>query len=241
MIENVNLDDINILDAVRIPLPTWAEPEIVCEDVTQGDGAISPLLFTGEIDGRRLAVMAIDLTRSDLPLQVAFPILLSNLVQWLAPGSGGDIPIQVAPGGAVTFAIPLGSVSVNQPGVTVTRPDGTAMQISVESSRVVFADTDQLGLYRVNLGENQAFAFVTNLFSPQESQIKPAATLPALEAAAMEQEEGYQRARKEWWRVGAAIALFLLFVEWLVYNRSTIVMIYRWLSSSVKKTFSAKT
>ena len=56
--------------------------------------------------GRRVAVLAFDLRRSDLPLQVAFPLLLANLTGWLAPGSGGDLPTQVAPGTAVALTPP---------------------------------------------------------------------------------------------------------------------------------------
>jgi hypothetical protein len=240
MIENINLDDINILDAVRIPLPSWAQPIIVCDDVAQGGGVITPLLFTGENDGRRLAVLAFDLHRSDLPLQVAFPVLIASLVQWLAPGQGGDIPSQIVPGEAMSFSIPLDSVAEDQTSLTITRPDGTTMQLDAKSSKIVFADTDQLGLYRVNIGENQSFEFVTNLFSPQESQIKPVASIPILEATASEQEEGYQRARREWWRFGVVIALLLLIAEWLVYNRSAIAKIYKRLTSSLNKRFSAR-
>ena len=39
-------------------------------------------------DGRRIVVLAFDLHQSDLPLQVAFPLLISNIIGYLAPGSG---------------------------------------------------------------------------------------------------------------------------------------------------------
>jgi hypothetical protein len=61
-----------------------------------------------------------------------------------------------------------------------------------------------------------------------------------LEATASEQEEGYQRARREWWRFGVVIALLLLIAEWLVYNRSAIAKIYKRLTSSLNKRFSAR-
>ncbi|MGD8626667.1 MAG: VWA domain-containing protein, partial [Anaerolineae bacterium] len=92
LLDNVDLSAVQVLDAVRLPLPAWGRPVVVGDlpaGETSGDAFSTeavPLLFAGEVDGRRLAVLAFDLHRSDLPLQVAFPLLLSNLLDWLAPG-----------------------------------------------------------------------------------------------------------------------------------------------------------
>jgi hypothetical protein len=240
ILKEISLDSINILDAVRIPLPSWGHSEIVCDDVAQGSSAVSPLLFTGEIEGRRLAVLAFDLHRSDLPLQIAFPILLANLVQWLTPGLGGDVPDQVVPGEAISFSIPFWNGNGEQAIATITRPDGKSTKLEVKSNRVVFADTDQLGLYRLDLGGDQSFEFVVNLFSPPESRIKPASSLPMVEASAETQAKNYQLTRREWWRYGAVFALFLLVVEWLVYNRSAVARMFNMLTTSLKKIIAAK-
>jgi hypothetical protein len=58
------------------------------------------LIFRGEVEGRRIAVLAFDLRHSDLPLQVAFPLLWANLIDWLAPGAGSAVPAQALPGEA---------------------------------------------------------------------------------------------------------------------------------------------
>ena len=68
-------------------------------------GAGDPLVAVGERDGRRVAVIGFDLGESDLPLQVAFPLLMSNLVDHLLPAAEGILP----------SSMPLGeSVSVNR-------------------------------------------------------------------------------------------------------------------------------
>src|SRR6266545_4987508 len=54
---------------VKIAPESWAHV------VVDGDGG--PMLLAGEKDGRRIVVLAFDLHNSDLPLQVAFPLLLS--------------------------------------------------------------------------------------------------------------------------------------------------------------------
>ncbi len=201
---------------MRIPLPPWARAVIV--------GDSTPLLFAGEVDGRRVAVLAFDLHRSDLPLQVAFPLLLANLTGWLAPGSGSDLPAQVAPGAAVALTLPPEVESAK-----VTRPDGSTARLVPEGGRIVFADTAQLGVYEVAWGETGQAGFAVNLFSPQESDVRPAEALPVVGAGVVGEEVRPQGARREWWRPLAWIALALLMSEWLVYHRASLARLWGWL------------
>jgi Ca-activated chloride channel family protein len=217
LLAHVELADVGIMEAVRMPLPTWARL-IVTGDLP--DGA-SPLLFAGEIDGRRVAVFAFDLHKSDLPLQVAFPLLLANLTGWLAPGSGSDLPTQVSPGAAAALSLPPEVESAR-----VTRPDGSTARLVPEGGRAVFADTVQLGVYNIEWGEAEAASFAVNLFSPPESNVHPAETLPLVGAGEAEGGERPQQARREWWRPLAWVALVVLMVEWLVYQRAVLARIW---------------
>ena len=231
LLAHVSLAEVGILDAAQVSLPPWARP-VIAGDV---DSDTTPLLIAGEIDDRRVAVLAFDLRRSDLPLQVAFPLLLANLTGWLAPGSEGDLPAQAVPGTAVSLTLPPEVESA-----TVTRPDGSTTRLIPEGGRAVFADTKQLGIYDVSwnpfeptnsgnadaTGANQAH-FAVNLFSPQESDVRPAETLPVLAAGEGGDEERPGQVRREWWRALALIALALLLAEWLVYQRATLVRLWK--------------
>ena len=217
LLANVALDDVHVLDAARIPLPPWARPVIVSDDLA--GGAALPLLFAGEIGGRRAAVLAFDLRRSDLPLTIAFPLLLANLVDWLAPGGGG-LPRQVAPGDVVTLESTLGA----SPGLaSVIHPDGRRAVFDLSSGPAVFADTFDLGLYTVQYS-GQSLQFAVNLFNPQESRLQPVDNLPVagIEAASA---AGSDTAQKDWWRWLAAMALVVLTAEWLVYHRASVRML----------------
>ena len=119
-------------------LPAWARP------VIPGPGG-APLLYAGTLAGRPAAVMAFEPRRSDLPLQVAFPVLLANLAGELLGGS--ETPLEaIAPGAPVTLAIPDGAI-----GVRVERPDGTHGRARGSrrgsAGSVTFARTDLLGVY----------------------------------------------------------------------------------------------
>jgi len=205
-----------------VPLPLWARA-VVAGDAA---GESSPLLFAGETDGRRVAVLTFDLHRSDLPLQVAFPLLLANLIGWLAPGSGGDLPTQVTPGAAVSLALPPDVAAV-----TVTRPDGTSARLAPEGGWVAFADTAQLGVYHMAWGGDASAHFAVNLFAPAESDVRPAESLPLTGVGDTDQGQRPQQARREWWRPLAWVALALLMVEWLVYHRASVA----WWWKSVKR------
>jgi hypothetical protein len=86
-------------------LPDWARP------VIPGPRG-APLLYVGERDGLRTAVLAFDPRQSDLPLQVAFPVLLANLTGELLGGSSAPVD-SIRPGDPVELTM--------RPGVTALR------------------------------------------------------------------------------------------------------------------------
>jgi hypothetical protein len=90
--------------------------------------------------------MAFEPRRSDLPLQVAFPILLANLTGELLGGSGAPGEA-VRPGDPVTLPVPSGATALR-----VDRPDGASVEIApgtLGGASVTFTQTDQLGVYTV--------------------------------------------------------------------------------------------
>jgi hypothetical protein len=103
-------------------------------------------LYAGDRAGLPAAVLAFEPRRSDLPLQVAFPILMANLVGELLGGSGSPADA-VAPGSPVTLAIPSGAT-----GLAVERPDGSVDELlpgAEGAATVIFSRTDLLGVYTV--------------------------------------------------------------------------------------------
>ena len=242
LLANISLSGVNILDAVQVALPDWARP-VIAGDIAEGS---SPLLFAGEVDGRRAALLAFDLHHSDLPLQLSFPLLLANLTGWLAPGQdcaipaggepGGDetaagaspciggsgLPAQVLPGEAVAFTPPLDAGEI-----TLTRPDGSRARVALEGGEVVLGDLEQLGIYHLDWGTGARVSFAANLFLPGESDIQPLDNLPLAGDEGSAGTQAAQQARQEWWRLLAFSALATLLAEWLVYQRTTLVRLIR--------------
>ena len=216
LLNNLAFDQVSVFESIEIPLPDWALP-VIAGDTDEGS---TNLLMRGTTGGRRVAVMTFALYNSDLPLNVAFPLLIANLVDWLAPGAGSPIPATLPAGESLSVSAPEGVQSAS-----ITRPDGSTTQLEADDGRFVFSDTSQLGLYEISLqqGEStQTLPFTVNLFSPQESNLKPADQLPGLESAAGLSGSLAQAGQREWWRPLAFLALGLLVGEWLVYQRAAL-------------------
>ena len=234
ILSNISMDGVHILDSTRIPLPSWAEALIVAAEPNGSVEQTYPLLFAGEIDGRRIAVLAFDLRHSDLPIQIAFPLLISNLTNWLAPGSAGAIPTQLSPGAPLNISLPF---DVRE--VIITKPDGSKSTLSpesvlssegaIQSGQILFADTYQLGLYEIQWGQEPPVLLAVNLVSPQESLIQPAASLDINNLAQNNQTAGPNASDREWWRPLVILALIILTAEWIVYRRPALAYLTnRW-------------
>jgi hypothetical protein len=107
----------------------------------------------------------------------------------------------------------------------VTRPDGSTATLpaaSSDSGPAVIAETGQLGVYRLSLPDGRFLRYAVNLFSPQESRLAPAETLPGASSAIADAAGLAGPAQREWWRPLALLALALLCIEWLVYQRPAI-------------------
>jgi Ca-activated chloride channel homolog len=208
LLQYVEWPAVNVMEAKMVTAP-WAQTIIGAEG--------GPLLLAGEAQGQRIAILTFDLHHSDLPLRIAFPILMANITDWLNPGRAFDAPTGLQPGEPVS--IRPGATTT---AVTVVKPDQTSWTAAVAEADLFFTETEQLGLYQVSLrdasGVRPAGAFAVNLFAPGESAIAPATTIQVGQttvSTAGREDVG----QRELWPWLAAAALFVLIVEWWVYHR----------------------
>ncbi len=208
LLRYVDWREVAIQDATHLALPEWGYAVI-------GDGKTNaPLLVVGEQNGRRLAVLAFDLRHSDLPLRVAFPILIANLLDALVPGGASGLPSNVEPGRPLALSAPPQASAL-----TVQLPDGAVRTMAPSNGQAVFDETSETGVYQVSAQEPDGKSrvlgrFAVNPFNASESDIAPRETLPIAGAAQAGGAE-LPRARDEWWQPLAWAALALLIVEWL--------------------------
>ncbi len=251
LLHDVDLTRVHVATARRMELPSWART------VIPGPGQ-APLLYAGTRDGLATSVLAFDLRQSDLPLEVAWPILIANLSGELL-GRDASTLEPVRPGAPVELVLPPASA-----GMRVTAPDGTVTELlpaTTGGASVTFVGTGQLGPYAAEpipepsgpspsgAGASPApssspspsgseapvavgpIRFAVDLFDLEESNIAPGdgARLTAV-GGAPAQGGTPGTARDEWWVPIALAALALLLVEWLVYERDGARRIRGWLS-----------
>lgn len=173
----VDLSTTHIAAARKLVLPAWART------IVPGPGG-APLLYAGQRAGLRTAVLSFAPRQSDLPLQVAFPLLISNLAGELMGGSGAP-PTAIAPATPVELAIPAGAI-----GLRVTAPDGSTTDLvpaTPGAATITFSGTGRLGVYEVRPTGDQASPSPSADGSPGDTAAplsSPSASSPDATAAA---------------------------------------------------------
>ena len=199
---------VSVLQARHVEVPDWARVLV--------DSEGGPLVFAGETGGRRVAVLTFRLQDSDLPLQLAFPVLMSNLMAYLAPAQAFSAPDGLLPGETLLIRPAGGDAAI-----AIDDPTGQRFQAAATEAGVLFANTDRLGLYTVVSTQRVVGQFAVNLFNPGESTIAPAAQL-TIGQSAVTATPANETGQLELWPWLAAIALLILLIEWYVYHRGTL-------------------
>ena len=167
--------------------------------------------------GRQIAILGFDLLDSDFPLQIAFPIFMSNMIEWASPAnviSGGTA---FSIGDTVRINPPIDATSVR-----ITLPDGDSRDLAITGDTIVFSETLQLGFYTIDILVSEDITssqiMAVNIFGTNESDIAPVSeeTLN-LGGGRLGDEAEEQFGFREWWQPILLIALLFVLYEWYVY------------------------
>jgi hypothetical protein len=204
----IEWDQVQILQSKVITLPEWGEPLVTSE--------VGSLVFVGEFQSHRFAVVSFDLLDSDLPLQVTFPILFDQLLSYLNPPVMFDAP----DGYRVEQAVHL------KPGASVGAlrillPNGIEEEVSLDERGSTFLDTHIPGIYTITaLPGEYTEQFAVNIFSNVESGIAPRQEVSIAGPNDANSAQTFQQiGLKNLWQLPAALALGLLVIEWWLYFR----------------------
>ena len=199
ILDSVDLSSVAVAEAQVVDAPRW---------LTLVRAGEVPLVLLGEVNGHRVAYFTFDLTHSNLPIQVGFPILGARILEWLGGANAGAVSTE--PAGA---PIPL---SV-QSGLTarITMPDGEVRNLTPGAA--TFTDTGRPGVYRLEYlaadGTVSPGPMAVRTFVADESAGSSRAL--AASGSVTEADEASTIIR-EWapWVIGAV--LLLMAIEWWV-------------------------
>jgi hypothetical protein len=211
-----------IMTGVDLAGVTFGEVPII--PFASGDTEIvgaegGPLIVRSETPaGQPEVILAFDIDQSNLPVRVAFPILIANIVDDLVDRG---LPSSLAAGDPLVFTV--GSTADH---VLITGPDGLqhvvapAQTGAAEGQTVTFGDTGQPGTYRIDVvgrdgGLDGQFVMNVNAGHPRESNLVPNKLLPDVLATSPSSDEtSTARNLFDLWPIVLAAVLVLLILEW---------------------------
>jgi uncharacterized membrane protein len=170
-----------------------------------------PLIYALEEPDRKAVFIGFDLFKTDFPLRVAFPLILSNSLRWLHPAGVDQASLQLAAGQPILLPVEHGVSAV-----TVTTPGGRSVKAQVTRGVVSFTETDEVGVYTLSSARGQMRVAV-NLGDGDESNITPK-PLPPTAPGALEASEPLP-VQRELWQLFVLLAVLLLVLEALLYWR----------------------
>jgi len=156
---------------------------------------------------------------TDLPMRVAFPMLLVNTLDWFA-GDQTDL-LTTYPTGS-RERVPLDGV-VGATEAEVKGPDGTITKTPIIDGRATFYGS-RVGYYDVTAKDGKGtpiaqIELAANLASPAESDIAPSTEL-SLAGKKLEAPEAFAITRsKKLWIYLILFAMALIVMEWVTYHR----------------------
>ena len=170
-----------------------------------------PLLYALEEPDRKAIFIGFDLFKTDFPLRVAFPLILSNTLRWLHPAALDQSSLQLAAGQPILLPVAHGISSA-----TVNTPSGRAVKALVTRGVVSFTDTDEVGIYTLSTARGD-MKLAVNLGDGDESDITPhALPAPPPPVGAASPPVPIQR---ELWPLFVLVAVALLALEGVLYWR----------------------
>lgn len=206
LLKHVDLDNLLIEKGRKVRPLTGAKVLV--------NGSDGPMVVATDQGGRRSLYLSWNALDSDFPLQVSFPIFVSNAVQWLtgegrAGGEEGGLSVRA--GQPFNIASPAGAKTL-----TLARPDGGRETLDASSGMAVVRTANRVGTYTVS-GPKSKTEVAVNVLNEDESDITPRATLDLAGKAVAAQ--GATVVLAETWRWLLLAALLVLCCEWWVFVR----------------------
>ena len=167
-------------------------------------------LLEGDV---KVVYLGFDLARSNFPLQAAFPVFMSQSLEWLRPRGDGLLSTHVAAGSTRPLNVP-----VDESRVVVRGPSGAAQTVEAKDGTAHFEGTAEAGIYRYAIGDTER-TFAVSLADARESDVngrwRPGERQDEARPAA-----GGGQALVPLWPWLLALALVLLALEWGVWTES---------------------
>ncbi|MCP4401674.1 MAG: hypothetical protein GY801_30785, partial [bacterium] len=204
LMQDLNLRGLNIERASLLETGSSFEPLL--------ESAEGALMSRYEDRDLRIVLLNFDITRSDLPVKIAFPVMMSNIINWLTPNkldfstsnvrAGEVYPIHLTPDSR--------EFSIRVPGERWKK-------IEVSDNPFKFSDTQTVGVYTISEDKKNRY-FTVNLLDERESDLR----VPILDDVPETSEvpslpQDLVSTQRPLWMFFLLPALLVLMLEWHVW------------------------
>jgi VWA domain-containing protein/aerotolerance regulator-like protein len=198
----ISLTDVNISEAEVFGLERG--------DVALAGALHQPIIVAGQRGATKVMAIGFDVRKSDLPMRVAFPVMLVGALDWFAGDDGNLL-------GTYRTGRPWHVPSPGGAEVTLIDPSGGEANAPVGDDGAATFFGRHVGFHRVRAASGET-TIAANLTDPAESDISPRPLLVAGRTALPPDLTGTGPRRQIWaWLVVAALLLTIF--EWVSYQR----------------------
>jgi len=219
---HLNLANISIETVQRLTAPDKFSSLIESFD--------HPLVLLDESSMPMTMVVGFNTITSDLPLRVAFPILVANAIRHMASGDNADawqapaMGSVLGPDELMAYAGGAELVRVLVPGDildAVVNGEGDEPEGGEDTTQTLSAVSIEIaGIYRGVTKDGETIPlFGASLCDPREVNISVSETLPVTSEKPLQQITDDFRIGEAPWRLVALAALALLLLEWGLFHR----------------------
>ena len=242
ILQHVHLANVQIGTAYQVTPPSTAQ--ILARSFE------SPVLFIDVTPNRKIVFAAINILESDLPLRIAFPVIIANTIQWFQQRSeiqeyhlltGEVLKHRVA--AVDTATQPELKAEPDTPKIAkITGPEDKTWEIPIERDELLFDQTQRAGFYELKIAEagddtteaesvpgasdstekKGGTVWSVNLADETESHIGTDPAVADLLEAALTSDGTAALLRYPPWVYLVFLAVGLSVVEWFLYQRRRI-------------------
>jgi len=186
-------------------------------DIVLASNIRQPIMIARREKTRRLMALGFDVRESDLPMRVAWPVLLINTLDWFA---GDDAELMTTFHTGKLWRIPF---DTSKAAATLVEPDGAEVRAAVSEGRVTVLGR-RVGFHTVKGDDQTPVQIAANLADPVESDITPHGelTMAGVKLSAPPPASRLELPSAIWLYLLLAV-LALTLVEWTTYSRRVTV------------------
>ena len=200
LMSNVDLSRLAVGESAKLQTENPLPPLI--------ESAQTGMMYAFEDKGLRAVLIGFDISKSDLPMKVAFPVMMSNIFNWLNPHKLEFSILQTKAGQA--FDIYL---APRTDTIYTRAPYEKWEKHPVKMNPFKYQNTGRTGVYTISENGKERY-FTVNLTDESESDINSVAREKSFEQAETSMVSEEIPAQQPVWMIFVILGCVLLMIEW---------------------------